>query len=382
MATDTAAKNNAEDQVDPDLLVVRSKSERRRLDRQKALPTWGESVEQTRARRTRLVKQLAVQAGFSRVGIAAAQALPDHQTTLQAWIDRGMHGEMAWMASEVGRRCDPGQVVAGAQSVVLLALDYDTGQPRTRDLDLQGQDRVWISRYAWGDDYHVVAERRLKRLEDAVTAALKQELGDSFRGPAGPVRPFAAVRDFRWYVDHGPLLERVWAQRAGLGWQGRHSLLVDPRRGSYFFLAAVVTSVALDPDEPMADHCGSCRACVDACPTGAILADRLVDARKCISHATIEVDGPVTPEIRALAGDHLFGCDLCQEACPFNRFSQPCGDPAFEPRPGLLAPTRPEVRAWAELGGDAHLAGSPLRRRGVDALAQLASQDAAEPIAR
>ncbi|MBM4343517.1 MAG: tRNA epoxyqueuosine(34) reductase QueG [Deltaproteobacteria bacterium] len=368
-----ATEGSADPADDPDMLVVRSKSARRRLDRAKALPTWGESEQQTRQRRTRLVKQLALESGFSRVGIARAEALPDHRATLQTWIDAGHHGQMAWMAKDVARRCDPGQVVAGAQAVVALALDYDTAQPHTGDLDGSGQDRLWVSRYAWGDDYHQVAAKRLRRLEGAVTRALQPELGERFRGPGGPERPFSAVRDFRWYVDHGPVLERVWAQRAGLGWQGRHSLLVDPRRGSYFFLAAVVTSIALDADEPMVDHCGSCRACVDACPTGAILPERLVDARRCIAHATIEVEGPVTAEIRALAGDHLFGCDVCQEACPYNRFSQPCGDPAFEPRPGLLAPTRAAVRAWAEPGGDAHLAGSPLRRRGVAALAELAS---------
>lgn len=363
------------DQTDPDTLVVLSKSERRRLWKLKALPTYGETPAETQARRTRLIKQLALDAGFSRVGIARAEPLNEELARLQAWLGAGMHGSMAWMADDAARRCDPARVVAGAQSVIALALDYDCAVPRTAAFDLQGESRGWISRYAWGDDYHLVAEKRLRALELAVTQALKPELGEQFRGPGGPALPFKAVRDFRWYVDHGPVMERAWAQRAGLGWQGKHSLLVDPQRGSFFFLACVVTSIGLDADAPQTDHCGSCRACVDACPTGAILDGRRVDARLCLSHATIEVDGPVPEPMRDRLAHHLFGCDLCQDACPFNRFSQPSAVAEFAPHPERVAPKLADVLALTEQTGQAWLARSAMKRRGLPGL-----QDAARAV--
>jgi epoxyqueuosine reductase len=343
---------------DPDLYVVRSKSERRRIERRKALPTWGETPEQTRARRTALVKRLALAAGFSRVGIARSEPLDADRKRLEAWLAAGMHGQMAWLADDVARRCDPGLVVAGAKAVIVLALDYDTDQPHTREVDLADEDRGWIARYAWGDDYHLVCERRLKRLTDAVTAALKPELGDAFR-PA---------RDFRYSVDHGPVLERAWAVRAGLGWQGKHSLVLHSRHGSWFFLATVVTTLDLEPDTPVQDQCGSCTACLDACPTRAIVQPYVVDARKCISHATIEVDGALSDGLRALVGDHVFGCDLCQDVCPWNRFSTPTADPAFQPRPGLMAPDLAQLAALDEAGFSEKFAQSAVKRRGLAGL--------------
>lgn len=350
---------------DPDALVVLTKSERRRRAKLRALPTWGETPEQTQTRRTALVKQLALNAGFSRVGIAQAMALPADQQALQRWLDAAMYGEMTWLAEGAARRCDPGLVVPGAQRVIVLALDYDTPHPHTHQVDLAGENRAWVSRYAWGDDYHVLIEQRLKRLEQAVAELLKPELGDHFRGPGGPVKPFKAFDDFRWSVDYGPVLERAWAQRAGLGWRGKHTLLVDPRRGSYFFLATVITTLALDVDPAQTDHCGSCTACIDACPTQAIVQAHVVDARRCISHATIEVAGELPPQARALVGDHLFGCDICQDVCPFNRFSQPCGEVAFEPRPNWMAPKLSTVLAMTD---ETVLARSAMRRRGLAGL--------------
>ena len=351
----------------PDELVVRSKSARRRLARLQALPTWGETPDQTRIRRTDLVKKLTIVHGFSRVGIARAVPLRDDQTRLQAWLDAGMHGTMAWLADDVVRRSDPALVVPGVQSVIVLALDYDSDAPRTHDVALADEGRAWISRYAWGDDYHLVAEKRLKALETAVTEALAPELGDDFRAPGGPVRPWQSMRDFRWMVDHGPALERAWATRAGVGWRGKHSLVVHPRHGSHFFLAVILTSLDLDPDPPMADHCGTCTACLDACPTQAIVAPYVVDARRCISHASIEVEGTLPQADRALLGDHLFGCDICQDVCPWNRFSRP-GDPVFAPRPGLVAPVVADVLALEEDSFATQMARSPLKRRGLAGL--------------
>jgi len=350
---------------DPDACEVLSKSERRRRAKARALPTWRETSAQTRSRRTALVKSLALGAGFSRVGIAPATALVEDRARLQAWVDAGYHASMDWLAESLDRRCDPGSLVAGAQAVVMLALDYDTQAPHTRDLDLRGEDRAWISRYAWGTDYHVVVERQLRTLEAAITRALKPELGETFRGPGGPVGPFRAAQDLRWYVDHGPVLERSLAVQAGLGWRGKHSLVLHPKHGSFFFLACIVTSLGLDVDPPMMDHCGTCTACLDACPTGAIVAPYVVDARKCISHVTIETAGTIAQPERGLVGDHLFGCDLCQDVCPWNRFSQPVSEPAFQPRPGNVGPKLAAIEALDEAAFAERFAQSPLKRRGL-----------------
>lgn len=363
----TPDDDNQQWQPDPDDLIVLSKSARRRRARERALPTWGETPHQTQARRTALFKDLALKCGFSRVGIARAQALPDAQSHLEGWLAAGQQGTMAWLADDVARRCDPQQVTPGAQSVVVLALDYDSDAPRTQQVALADADRAWISRYAWGDDYHVVMERRLKQLEVALTAALKPELGEDFRGPGGPIQPFKALRDLRWMVDHGPILEREWAVRSGIGWRGKHSLVVHPRHGSFFFLACMVTSIALDPDEMLGDHCGTCTACLDACPTRAIVAPYIVDARLCISHTTIELPGAITPDARPLVGDQVFGCDICQDVCPWNRFSAP-GDPAFAPRPGLVAPKLDDLVAMDAATFASQFAQSPLKRRGLEGL--------------
>ncbi len=296
-----------------------------------------------RAALTARVKELAVRAGFSRAGVAAAHDRPDDLERLRAWLDAGMHGPMAWLAKEPERRADPGRVVQGARAVLMLALDYDSDAPRSIDIvGATGRDAPpghgWISRYAWGDDYHDVAERRLKSLTEAVAAEAGDWLG----------RPFDARHEFRWMVDYGPLLERRWGEEAGLGWQGKHSLLVDPVRGSFFFLAGVVTTLPLLPDTPQTDHCGSCTRCIDVCPTQAIVAPRQVDARRCISTLTIETRGALDAEQGSMLGDHVYGCDLCQDVCPFNRFSRPAEEPAFEPRPGLVAPRLEALAALDE----------------------------------
>lgn len=358
--------------VDP-LTTVLSKSARRRLDKLLGHPTYGETPAQTQTRRTQRIKALALGVGFSRVGIARVEPLPRDAEALQRWVDAGMHGQMAWLAEDVARRSDPTQVVEGAQSVLVLALDYDSNAPRTRQVDLVGdgspeQQRGWISRYAWGDDYHLVAEKMLRRLEVQVSDFLRLELGDDFRPEGCRKGPWKSVRDFRWYVDHGPVLERAWAERAGLGWRGKHSLIIHPKHGSFFFLACVVTSLALDPDEPLTDHCGTCTACLDACPTSAIVAPYSVDARRCISHTTIEIEGAIPDADRSLPGQMVFGCDICQDVCPWNRFSQPSANPAFAPRPGNLAPLLSELEELDEAQFAERFARSPLKRRGLNGL--------------
>lgn len=364
-------ENTSGDEQGEELHVVLSKSERRRrrkaAEERKLLPD-NESPHQRRARHTAAVKQLAMDAGFSRVGIATATALGQDEAALRDWLASGRHGTMAWMAGEVERRVDPRQLTPGARSVVMLAADYDTDHPRTGDVDLRGENRAWISRYAWGTDYHVVLERRLKQLTEAVTGALSGELGEEFRGDGVRPGPFRGVRDFRWYVDHGPVLERAWAVRAGLGWRGKHSLVIHPRHGSFFFLACVVTTLDLEPDAAIVDHCGTCTACLDACPTQAIVAPYVVDARLCIAHTTIEIPGIIPQDQRGLVGDQLFGCDICQDVCPWNRFSRPSGEAAFEPRPGNLAPRLDEIEAMDSDTFQRRFAQSTVKRRGLEGL--------------
>ncbi len=312
---------------------------------------------------TARIKALALAAGFSRVGVARAHARPDDEGRLRAWLDAGMHGPMAWLERDPSRRSDPGRVVADARSVIVLALDYDSDAPRTATAMAEaGVGSGWISRYAWGDDYHDVAERRLRSFSAAVQSALVDVLDDDFRGADQPAGPFDARRDFRWEVDYGPMLERPWAQEAGLGWQGKHSLLVDPARGSYFFLATIVTTLALAPDTPSVDQCGSCTRCIDACPTDAIVADRVVDARRCISTLTIETKGALTPAQSQLLGDHVFGCDICQDVCPFNRFSRPSGEVAFAPRAGSVAPRLADLAGLDAVGFAERFRRSPIKR--------------------
>ena len=310
---------------------------------------------------------LAQQAGFSRLGVARAHPRPEDLERLQAWLAAGHHGTMAWLERDPERRSDPGRVLAGARSVLVLALDYDCDA--VRSVDFVGRDGAsapeghgWISRYALGDDYHEVIERRLAALTDAIARQLGPRLSDDFRGPDAPPGPFDPRRDLRGTVDYGPVLERRWAEEAGRGWQGKHSLLVHPQHGSFFFLATLLTTLTVAPDTPTLDHCGSCSRCIDVCPTAAIVAPRVVDSRRCISALTIETKGPLSEEQARWVGDHVFGCDLCQDVCPFNRFSRPSDEPALRPRPGSVGPQLADLLSLDEAAFAARFAGSPLRR--------------------
>ena len=315
------------------------------------------------AARTTLVRRLALEAGFHRVGVARAHARDLDRQRLSDWLAAGHHGDMDWLARNIDRRCDPDQVVPGARSVIMLAVDYDSDAPHSMESGAVPKGHGWISRYAWGTDYHDVLTKRLRTLANAINDHIAPTLAPDFRGPGQAEGAFESRRDFRYYVDHGPVLERAWGQEAGMGWQGRHSLLVDPERGSYFFLAAVLTTLELTPDRPQTDHCGSCTACVDACPTDAILPGRTVDARRCISTLTIETRGELSAAQRPLLGHHVFGCDICQEVCPFTRFSQPSGEGDFAPRPGNVAPDLADLLALDEAAFRERFRKSPLKRR-------------------
>lgn len=250
----------------------------------------------------------AARLGFGLYGVAPA-VTPTGVSRLYDWLAAGFAGEMHYLAERAAAYADPGQVLPGAKSVVVLAMDYRTAAPQAAEA---GQGLV--SRYAWGDDYHDLIRGRLHALADFLRAAAP---GCQARG----------------VVDTAPLLEREFAQLAGLGWIGKNTLLINQRRGSWFFLAALLTDLELEVDAPHeADHCGTCTACLDACPTQALVSPGVLDARRCISYLTIELRGPIPRKLRAGVGDWLFGCDVCQNVCPWNRHSPESGEPALQPR--------------------------------------------------
>ncbi len=239
------------------------------------------------------------------------------RTRLLEWLRRGFHGTMAWMAREPARRADPSAVLPGCRSVIVVGANYYTDH---RADERPGYGR--IARYAWGEDYHDVLRPRLERLE-------------------ARVRALASDARTRSYVDTGPVMEKAWAQQAGLGWIGKHSNLVSTRYGSWLVLGEVLTTLELDPDEPAADLCGSCTLCLKACPTGAITEPYVVDARRCISYLTIELHKPgdeIPNDLARNLGNRIFGCDDCLDVCPYNVEASPTAEPAFQPSPLSLAP--------------------------------------------
>ena len=236
---------------------------------------------------------------------------------LREWLSRGYHGAMGWMAREPARRADPQAVLAGCRSVISVGMNYYTDR---RADERPGYGR--IARYAWGRDYHGLLQARLEQLEQRVKA----------------LAPGAETRS---YVDTGPVMEKAWAERAGLGWIGKHSNLVSTQYGSWLVLGEVLTTLELEPDEPATDLCGSCTLCIKACPTGAITEPFIVDARRCISYLTIELHKPgdeVPDDLAPKLGNRIFGCDDCLDVCPYNVNASPTAEPAFQPAPLSLAP--------------------------------------------
>ncbi|HUG52785.1 MAG TPA: tRNA epoxyqueuosine(34) reductase QueG [Vicinamibacteria bacterium] len=279
---------------------------------------------QARAARARA---LAVESGFDLAGVASAEG-PAELGFFAEWIARGYAGEMAYLALQRERRSDLRAAFPWARTVLSVGLQYDTPAPYSTAAE---DGRGWIARYAWGDDYHDVMKERLEDLR----ARLATELGPM---------------ESRVYVDTGPVVERAWAAAAGLGAWGKNTCLLHPEHGSWFFLGEVITDLEMAPDAPRADMCGSCTACLEACPTGAFVAPYVLDARRCISYLTIEVKGAIPEEHRAASGRHVFGCDICQDVCPWNRRRRAQGDPRFEPREGLMAPDLDALAALDEDG--------------------------------
>ncbi len=248
--------------------------------------------------------------GFDKVGVAPAADLPE-LARFPEWLERGYAGEMDYLKNP--RRRDVRQLMSDARSVICCALAYDTPHPRSTETP-PDPERGWISRYAWGDDYHTIIEEKL----EALRARLAAETGAGFVA--------------KLYVDTGPVLERVHGKHAGLGWQAKNTCLLDPKLGSFFFLGVLVTNLALEPTAPQADGCGACTLCIEACPTGAIVEPYVLDARRCISYLTIELRGPIPDEFRPALGRHVFGCDICQDVCPYNRRAWVSEAAAFQPR--------------------------------------------------
>lgn len=284
------------------------------------------------------IRQTGHQLGFAAIGVARAQ--PDAQAVerLRAWLADGRHGAMDYMARHADLRAHPALLHPGTLSVISATLDYLPAQAPPPD----AQTAV-ISRYAQGRDYHKVMRQRLQKLAEAVAREI---------GPFG----------YRVFSDSAPVMEVEFARQAGLGWRGKHTLLLS-QQGSWRFIGDLYCDLPLPPDEPIAEHCGSCTRCLSACPTGAITAPYQVDARRCISYLTIELDGPIPEEFRPLLGNRIYGCDDCQDCCPWNRFAQ-TGDPEFAPRHGLEASRLSELFAWSEASFNEKLAGNPIRRIG------------------
>jgi epoxyqueuosine reductase len=254
--------------------------------------------------------------GFDGCRIAAA-ASPRHGNEFRAWLREGAAGEMDWLARGEEKRCDPQQVLPGARSVIVVAQNYWQGEQQTAAPWRESTGK--IARYAWGDDYHDVVLPKLKRLD----AFLRERGGTQ-----------------KCYVDTGPILERDYAAEAGIGWHGKSTMLIDPKLGTWFFLAEILTTLELPPDEPQTSRCGSCTRCITACPTNAITGEHRLDARRCISYLTIELKGSIPLELRPLIGDRIYGCDDCLDACPWNRFASASREAAFAARPAARMPLR------------------------------------------
>ena len=289
---------------------------------------------------TQQIKSMGRALGFAEIGIARAD-VSAAAPRLRAWLAAGRHGTMDYMARHADLRAEPQALVPGAATVITVALDYLPGPP---DPERLNDDRAAVvSCYALGRDYHKVLRQRLQKL-----ATQTSELAGSF--------------GYRVFSDSAPVMEVELARQAGLGWRGKHTLLLG-RSGSWRFLGEIITDLPLPVDAPVEEHCGSCTACIVACPTGAIVAPFEVDARRCISYLTIELAGSIPEDLRPLIGNRIYGCDDCQTCCPWNRFAQ-IGDPEFAPRHALDQSSLMALFAWDETTFLERLAGSPIRRIG------------------
>jgi epoxyqueuosine reductase len=270
---------------------------------------------------TQQIKTEATRLGFSFCGIAKAEYLEEESPRLEKWLSQNMHGKMQYMENYFDKRLDPTKLVEGSKSVVTLMYNYFPEKE-------QRDDSFNISKYAYGQDYHPIIKKKLKEF----VSFIHEEVGEV---------------NAQIYVDSAPVLERAWAKKSGLGWIGKNAMLIHPKNGSFFFLAEVILDLELEFDNPIKDYCGTCTACIDACPTEAILPGKVVDGSKCISYFTIELKDEIIPsELKGKFNDWMFGCDICQDVCPWNRFSKPHNETLFNPHPKLLEYSKNE---WMDL---------------------------------
>ncbi|WP_047418948.1 tRNA epoxyqueuosine(34) reductase QueG [Cellulophaga sp. Hel_I_12] len=272
---------------------------------------------------TQLIKDEAKRLGFLSCGISKADYLEQEAPRLEKWLRNNSHGEMQYMENHFDKRLDPRLLVDGAKSVVSLLLNY---YPEETQVDATFK----ISKYAYGNDYHHVIKSKLKALQEFISEEIGEVSGRAF-------------------VDSAPVLDKAWAAKSGLGWIGKHSNLLTQKVGSFYFIAELIIDLELIYDTPVTDHCGTCTACIDACPTQAITEPYVVDGSKCISYFTIELKNELPNEFKGKFDDWAFGCDVCQDVCPWNKFSKPHNEPLFNPHPELLALTKKD---WQELTED------------------------------
>lgn len=273
-----------------------------------------------RSKNSALIKAEAQRLGFLSCGISKAEFLEEEAPRLEEYLSKERHGKMSFLENYFDKRLDPTKLVEGSKSVISLLLNY---YPEEK----QREDSYKISKYAYGTDYHYVIKDKLKSL----LQFMQQEIGEV---------------GGRAFVDSAPVMDKAWAAKAGLGWVGKHTLLLSKQKGSFFFVAELIVDLELEYDAPVTDHCGSCTACIDACPTNAIVEPYKVDGSKCISYFTIELKDQLPQEMKGKFDDWAFGCDTCQDVCPWNRFSKPHNEPLFNPHPELLSMSKKD---WEEI---------------------------------
>lgn len=292
------------------------------------------------------IKQWGRELGFQQVGICGVD-LAEHEAHLERWLAAGYQGEMDYMAAHGSKRSRPDELVPGTLRVISLRMDYLPGDTRMAQ-HLAQPEKAYVSRYALGRDYHKLIRKRIQHLAERIQQVV---------GPFG----------FRAFVDSAPVLEKAVAQQAGLGWIGKNTLLLNRKAGSWFFLGELFIDIALPVDEPVTrDHCGSCRACLDICPTDAFVGERLLDARRCISYLTIELKGSIPVELRKKIGNRVFGCDDCQIVCPWNRFARPTEQADFQPRHSMDSADLASLFCWSEEEFLSRTEGSAIRRAGYE----------------
>lgn len=290
-----------------------------------------------------IIKRAATQVGFAACGISRAAFLESEAPKLERWLKQGMHGEMSYMERHFDLRLDPSKLVPGAKSVISLVYNYfpETGQ---------NEGAPVISKYAYGKDYHDVIKERLREMIDIIEGHIGKTEG-------------------RIFTDSAPILERAWAVKSGIGWVGKNGNLIIKKSGSFFFLAEWITDLEPEYDQPFpTDHCGQCTACIDACPTDAILPGKIIDGSKCISYFTIELKNQIPDDIKSDLTNRMFGCDICQDVCPWNRFSKPHEEPAFKIHPNIEKYT---YQDWIEITEEIFnnsFKNSPLKRRGYQGI--------------